>query len=156
MNVHKNFINPKKPRHRVRKLYIKDLTYKYEILRPLINASRFELLKFCDFWNLPIFPDFTNFNISLRRNRLRLQFLPYLKFFFNFQIFKKVNQIQIILNFENKYFQKIIQKLFYCKNENFKYFPKILQYRIFHYFFYFMKKKISFNEISSFFDLIFK
>lgn len=155
MNVHKNFIK-KKTRHRVRKLYIRNLTYKYKVLRPLLNVSRFELLKFCDFWNLPLFPDFTNLNIYLRRNRLRLQFLPYLKFFFNFQILKKVNQIQIILNFENDYFQKIIQKLFYYKNENLNYFPKIFQYRIFHYFFYLMKKKISFNEISSFFNFTLK
>lgn len=151
MNVHKNFINTKKSRHRIFKLYIRNLTHKSKVLRPLINVSRFELLKFCDFWNLPIFPDFTNFKISLRRNRLRLQFLPYLKFFYNSQIFEKINQIQSILNFENKYFQKIIQKLLYCKNENFNYFPKIIQYRIFHYFFYFMKKKISFNEISAIF-----
>ena len=236
MNVHKNLINQKKSRHRVSKLYIKNFKNNSIILRPLLKVSRFKLLKFCDFWNLPIFPDFTNFEISLRRNRLRLQFLPYLKFFLNSKIFKKISQIQTLLNYENQYFQLIIQKLFYSKllgpthacpkgtcpkgtpqgtqggiphrgavpaplwgtlqalrgrtgdrgldrscvgrcvgvdggkarklelesfraadqlppkSENFNYFPKILQYRIFHYFLFSIKKKISFNEIYCFFN----
>ena len=143
------------------------------IWRPFIQFSRFELLKFCEFWNLPIFPDLTNFCLSLRRNRLRLQSLPYLKYFFNLNLLNKIEQIQKILDFENQYFQWILQKLypFYFNIENFlipksvkhkkpcprstpiylnqvfEYLPNVFKYRILHYLFLFFKKKISFLEI---------
>lgn len=111
MNVHKNFINAMKFRHTCHKFYIKSADYP-KLLRPLIKISRFEFFKFCEFWNLPIYPDLTNLNVRFRRNRLRLQFLPYLKKFFNLNLFKQIDQIQKMINFENEYFQLIIQKLY--------------------------------------------
>ena len=111
MNVHKNFINAMKSRHTCHKFYIKSVDSP-KLLRPLRKFSRFEFFKFCEFWNLPIYPDLTNLNIRFQRNRLRLQSLPYLKNFFNLHLFKQIDQIQKMINFENEYFQLIIQKLF--------------------------------------------
>ena len=111
MNVHKNFINAMKSRHTCHKFYIKSVESS-KLLRPLIKFSRFEFFKFCEFWNLPIYPDLTNLNVRFQRNRLRLQSLPYLKNFFNLNLFKQIDQIQKMINFENEYFQLIIQKLF--------------------------------------------
>lgn len=140
---------------------------KIKLIRPLLKFSRFEFLKLCEFWNLPIYPDFTNFNFKLRRNRLRLQFFPYLKFFFSFDFSKKINQVQKIIRLENHYFQYIIEKLFFALLKNFQsnknfycvlrkiylfYFPKIIKYRIFHYFYFLLKKNISFDEIHLFFE----
>lgn len=121
------------------------------ILRPFIQFSRFELLKFCEFWNLPILPDFTNLNACYRRNHLRLQWIPYLKIFLNLNLFKKIDQFQRILNLENQYLQLFLQKIFLSPlylNNHFFYFPKIFQYFILYHFYYFVNKKISFNEIS--------
>lgn len=92
-----------------------------QIYRPLIQFSRFELLKFCEFWYLPVIPDLTNLNLDFPRNRLRLQSLPYLKFFFNIHLFQKINSIQKIINLENEYFQLIIQKLLLTSLKTFQY-----------------------------------
>lgn len=125
------------------------------ILRPFIQFSRFELLKFCEFWNWPILPDFTNLNTCFRRNHLRLQWIPYLKIFLNLNLFKKIDQFQQILHLENQYFQLFLQKIFWNPlylNNHFFYFPKIFQYFILYHFYYFVHKKISFNEISCIFQ----
>ena len=130
MNVQQNFIIK---RHSFQKIYLstsnhqslrilqnqndfdwyfqQQLNLKFKILRPLLKISRFECLKFCEFWNLPIFPDLTNFDSSNRRNRLRLQALPYLQYFFNLNIFRKIDQIQTILDLENEYFRSIFLKI---------------------------------------------
>ena len=92
-----------------------------QIYRPFIQFSRFEFLKFCEFWYLPVIPDFTNLNVHFHRNRLRLQSLPYLKFFFNIDLFQKINSIQKIINLENEYFQLIIQKLLLTSLKSFQY-----------------------------------
>ena len=112
-------------RHKFQKFYFKkslrcktfkinkqsSLYLNIQIYRPLIQFSRFEFLKFCEFWYLPVLPDLTNLNVHFYRNRLRLQSLPYFKFFFNIYLFQKIDSIQKIINLENEYFQLIIQKL---------------------------------------------
>ena len=91
-------------------LMIKD-DNKMMILRPLLKFSRFEFLKFCEFWSLPIIPDFTNFNVYFRRNNLRLQLIPYLKIFLNLNLFQKIDQFQQILQLENQYLQFFFKKI---------------------------------------------
>ena len=56
------------------------------LLRPLMEITRFDIKKLCQIWNLPIYPDVTNQNLSSTRNRIRLQLLPIFRFFFNPQI----------------------------------------------------------------------
>ena len=56
------------------------------LLRPLLETTRFDLKKLCQIWNLPVYPDVTNQNFASTRNRIRLQLLPILRFFFNPQI----------------------------------------------------------------------
>ncbi len=56
------------------------------LLRPLLEITRFDLKKLCQIWNLPVYPDITNQNFTSTRNRIRLQLLPILRFFFNPQI----------------------------------------------------------------------
>ena len=102
------------PRHFVKKVYFKSKTKNSLnlIYRPLLTFSRFNFLKFCEFWNLPVYPDCTNFNIHLIRNRLRLELLPYLKLFFNKNLLNTIKPIQNISTFENQYFQFLLQKIF--------------------------------------------
>ena len=140
-------------RHIFKKLYLREFhTFQYRLLRPLTKFSRFELLKFCEFWHLPIYPDYSNFHLGFKRNRLRLFFLPYIKIFFNRNYVQKIDQIQKILDFENQYFQYIIQKLrFDQTSHSFHSFPTVFQYRILYNFLFFIKKKISFYEISCIF-----
>ena len=51
-----------------------------------MEITRFDIKKLCQIWNLPIYPDVTNQNLSSTRNRIRLQLLPIFRFFFNPQI----------------------------------------------------------------------
>lgn len=136
-------------RHKFIKIYIKLNSYNYKIKRPFIDISRFYFLKFCEFWNLPIYIDSTNCSSNFRRNRLRLQLIPYLKNFFNINLLSIVNQTQEIISLENDYFKLMVKKLFFAKNikNSFRYFPKIIQYRLIHNFYYLIKKNISFIEI---------
>nr|BBN51437.1 conserved hypothetical protein [Halimeda borneensis] len=99
--------------------------------RPLIQLSRFECFKFCEFWNLPIYPDITNLSFNSCRNRLRLQLIPYLKYFFNLNLNQRIKIFQELINIENQYFKSIIQKLIFTESKNF---PKIFKYQIFHTF----------------------
>ncbi len=50
-----------------------------EILRPLLRVSREEIEAYCRFYELPFVTDSSNFSESFRRNRLRLQVLPFFK-----------------------------------------------------------------------------
>ena len=123
MNTHLNIQNSIKSRHLLKKIYFlnkpylktskqKYLNLSYKIYRPFLSFSRLNFLKFCEFWSLPVYPDGTNFNIKLIRNRLRLELIPYLKWFFNKNLFNKISQIQNILDLENQYFQLLLQKIF--------------------------------------------
>lgn len=141
-------------RHIYKKFYLRKFhPLQIQLIRPFLKFSRFELFKFCEFWHLPIYPDSSNFSFGLKRNRLRLFFLPYLKIFFNKKLFQKIDQIQKIFDLENHYFEYLIRKYnYYQQLTYFQYFPKILKYRLIYRFFFSMKKKISFVEISCLFQ----
>lgn len=141
-------------RHSFIKLSILSQKKQFTVLRPLLHLSRFQCVQFCEFWNLPIRPDSTNSKIFYKRNRLRLQCLPYIKYFFNKKLFLKIAQTQKIIYLENEYFNLIIKKLISnncgCPKaalNYFIYFPKLFQSRILHNFFILFKIKISFSEI---------
>lgn len=140
------------PRHKLKKLYIKKNIFKKKILisRPFLFFSRFIFLKFCEFWGLPVYPDLTNLKINLKRNHLRLQVLPYIKFFFNKNLSFKIKQIQKIINFENQYFQKFTRKIYFSfflislYKVNFLIPQKKIKKFINKFFFYFIKLKTKF------------
>ena len=56
---------------------------KKKLVRPLLELKRFEILKLCRFWSLPVYIDSTNTLFNFRRNRVRYQILPILRGFFN-------------------------------------------------------------------------
>ena len=56
---------------------------KIKLIRPLLELKRFEILKLCNFWSLPICIDSTNILFSFKRNRIRHQVFPILRIFFN-------------------------------------------------------------------------
>lgn len=96
------------------------------IIRPLLNKSRVDIQRICNNWKLPVFPDQTNEKFIYRRNRIRKQLLPSLRFFFNPKIdliLSRSNQIIIaeefvIENLLKQLFTEIIfeHKTFYSMN----------------------------------------
>ena len=81
------------------------------LIRPLLFVNRFDLRKLCTFWQLPIYPDKTNENLSYYRNRIRKQLLPLLRFFFNPQIDKIFLQFSELANSEEIYFHFVGTRL---------------------------------------------
>ncbi|MBD2187854.1 tRNA lysidine(34) synthetase TilS [Pseudanabaena mucicola] len=64
----------------------RSLTDEIKLVRPLLNVSRAETLGFCQEQQIPIWKDSTNQNLDYRRNRLRLETIPYLQQHFNPQL----------------------------------------------------------------------
>lgn len=105
------------------KLFSKKLIAKNKNIffyRPLLAKNRFDIQKICFFCQLPFYPDKTNQKVFYYRNRIRKQFLPAFRFFFNPQVEKLLFQFSEIISDEQNYFNQIInqiyQKLEYKKN----------------------------------------
>jgi tRNA(Ile)-lysidine synthase len=82
------------------------------IWRPLVVFNRFEIQKLYKVLTLPIWTDKTNYNLHYRRNRIRFELLPYLRFYFNSKV--DIAILRCIENIvsESKFFKKITQKAF--------------------------------------------
>ena len=102
-------------------------------IRPLLSISRFETGKFCDFWELPIYPDLSNKKVHFLRNRVRKQLLPTLKLFFNSRIEAVLLQFAEIIEAEDHYMnqttKKLLKKLILAKIET----KKLLSTLPFHF-----------------------
>lgn len=135
---------------------------KINLIRPLLALNRFQALKICVFFLLPINIDSTNKSLSFRRNRLRIQILPLFKIFFNPRVDMAVNKTISIINCENNYFtnhMKHIEKLIKVKKFNFKtlkkikekkwltFLPKALQKKIYKQLLTSSFKPLTFSEI---------
>ena len=83
----------------------------FSTIRPLLSISRFETGKFCDFWELPIYPDLSNKKVHFLRNRVRKQLLPTLKLFFNSRIEAVLLQFAEIIEAEDHYMNQTTKKL---------------------------------------------
>lgn len=85
-------------------------TKKIQLIRPIICLNRFEIFKLSKFWNLPVNIDSTNKLTIFRRNRLRNQILPILKFFFNPKIEKAISRFIKDLNLDQFYFNNQLKQ----------------------------------------------
>ena len=82
------------------------------IIRPLLFLNRFDSKRLLLFWKLPLYPDKSNQKMKYYRNRIRNQFLPAIRFFFNPQIDTILFQYTEINNAEQFYFDYITTQLF--------------------------------------------
>nr|YP_009296612.1 tRNA(Ile)-lysidine synthase [Apophlaea sinclairii]AOM65752.1 tRNA(Ile)-lysidine synthase [Apophlaea sinclairii] len=122
-------------------------TYKaktLDLVRPLLSIKRSEISwlsrKFC----LPVWSDYTNYQHSNTRNRLRQELIPYIQNFFQPIINNKIYSLLKNIEVDTEYLQKATVKLYsLIKHPNFvaiHYFillnqPKSLQYRVIKLFF---------------------
>lgn len=63
--------------------FFKTTSLEYEVQQPLQLFYRSDITKLVKDCTIPLVPDSTNQNIKIRRNRIRLQLLPTLRYFFN-------------------------------------------------------------------------
>nr|YP_009340870.1 hypothetical chloroplast RF62 [Palmophyllum crassum]BAW34817.1 hypothetical chloroplast RF62 [Palmophyllum crassum] len=96
------------------------LTNETNLIRPLLNFSRAEILLFIRGTNFPICFDQTNKNLNYFRNRIRNQLIPYLKIFFNPKLDTKIIQIINFIQVETQYFSDLnfltISSFLFIKN----------------------------------------
>jgi tRNA(Ile)-lysidine synthase len=76
----------------------RSLTDNINLVRPLLNVSRHQTKGFCDENQIPIWEDSTNQNLDYRRNRLRLETIPYLQTHFNPQLENAIAQTSELLH----------------------------------------------------------
>lgn len=83
-----------------------------QLVRPLLSLNRYDSKQLTKFFQLPLYPDPTNRAVSYTRNRIRKQFLPFVRFFFNSQVDATLIQFNQT-NFEDQiYFNQILNRLF--------------------------------------------
>lgn len=82
------------------------------IWRPLVVFNRFEIQKLYTVFTLPIWTDKTNFHLNYRRNRIRFELLPYLRFYFNSKVDIAILRCIENIASESKFLKKITQKAF--------------------------------------------
>jgi tRNA(Ile)-lysidine synthase len=141
----------------------KQLNKKISIIRPLINVSRSEITWFCRLFYLPIWSDITNYNFYIKRNRLRYEFFPYLKNYFNPKITKNLTNFLHFCTKDNEYIHENTLKLYlqsidhYILSLNLKKICKqhsVLQKRVLRLFFYYhFQKQINTNFLKKILQL---
>lgn len=102
-------------------LWTRSLSSGINIVRPLLNTTRFELNNFVKEIHLPLWPDTSNQTLSLKRNRIRKQLLPYLRKYFNPKVDKVIAQFAEIIHDESFYMEnvtQIIEKELFFASEN--------------------------------------
>ncbi|MCM1984823.1 tRNA lysidine(34) synthetase TilS [Lyngbya confervoides] len=93
-------------------LWQRKLTDIVTLVRPLLATTRAQTQTFCQELNLPIWNDSMNQDYHYRRNRLRLDVLPYLREHFNPQVDRAIAQTAELLQADVEYLEKQAQKLF--------------------------------------------
>jgi tRNA(Ile)-lysidine synthase len=101
----------------VKFIFVKQYNLNYKFIwsfiwRPLIVLNRFEIQKLYKVLNLPIWTDKTNYNLNYRRNRIRFELLPYLRFYFNSKVDVAILRCIENIAAESKFIKKITQKAF--------------------------------------------
>jgi tRNA(Ile)-lysidine synthase len=90
----------------------RSLSADINLVRPLLNVSRHQTKGFCDENQIPIWEDSTNQNLDYRRNRLRLETIPYLQTHFNPQLENMIAQTSELLHGDVLYLESQASRFF--------------------------------------------
>jgi tRNA(Ile)-lysidine synthase len=87
------------------------LTEKIQLIRPLLDITRLETGQFCREFQLPIWSDSTNEELKYKRNRIRLELIPYLKQNFKPQVEKALAQTAELLQAEVEFLENTAEEI---------------------------------------------
>lgn len=76
-----------------------------QLIRPLLEFSRAETAQVCQEWELPVWQDSTNQDLTHARNRIRQELVPYLQTHFNPQVETTLAQTAELLQAEVLYLE---------------------------------------------------
>ena len=99
------------------------IEYKFKnIIRPLIEITKDEINNYCDTQNVKYYIDKSNLENIYTRNKVRNEFLPYIKKEFNPNFDKTIlrlsNLAKLDEDFLDEYTSKLLDKIIVTKNEN--------------------------------------
>nr|YP_009313241.1 tRNA Ile-lysidine synthetase [Dichotomaria marginata]SCW21495.1 tRNA Ile-lysidine synthetase [Dichotomaria marginata] len=83
-----------------------------QIIRPILNFKKSDILWFCKYYNLPIWSDYTNTSYIYKRNRIRQELIPYLKLYLNNDIEENINNFLNITNLDIEYIRQNTLKIY--------------------------------------------
>lgn len=86
------------------------LTKNIQLIRPLLEITRLQTAEFCSEFQLPIWEDSTNEELKYKRNRIRLELIPYLKQNFNPQVEKALAQTAELLQAEVEFLENFAEE----------------------------------------------
>nr|QKQ14637.1 hypothetical chloroplast RF62 [Zygnema circumcarinatum] len=81
------------------------------LIRPLLNITRVEIQQVVELWNLETWSDPSNRNLSICRNRIRHQLLPYLRRYFHPKIDYVLTTSTELIHTETVYLDAIAHSL---------------------------------------------
>ena len=82
------------------------------LIRPLIECSRYEIEKYCEGNKLEPRIDKTNFENIYTRNKVRNMLIPYIKENFNPNIIEGINRLSDLSKQENEYLERETEKVY--------------------------------------------
>ncbi|TVP65657.1 MAG: tRNA lysidine(34) synthetase TilS [Leptolyngbya sp. LCM1.Bin17] len=83
-----------------------------QVVRPILSLTRQQTMRFCQQFDLPVWADTTNQNLSYARNRIRLELMPYLQQHFNPQVETALAQTAELLMAEVALLDQLAQALY--------------------------------------------
>lgn len=129
-----------------------------QIIRPILNFTRSEIMWFCKFFSLPYWSDTSNQNYTITRNRVRQELIPYLQFYFKNSVENNISNFLQKNYWDSEYlkqntikiYRKIKHPKFIAINQNQLLLQhKAIQYRVLQYFcLYNLNKTISTSIIT--------
>ncbi len=87
------------------------LAFGIALVRPLLEVTRSDTGQFCQTFELPVWDDQMNQDLSYRRNRIRFQLLPYLREHFNPQVESNLAQTAELLATDVEYLDAAARNL---------------------------------------------
>lgn len=90
----------------------KQINSRISMLRPLIYFTKAEITWMCRLFQLPVWSDETNYNLNLRRSRVRHELVPYLQNFFNPSVQQTLKHFSHLCELENEYIRENTIKLY--------------------------------------------
>lgn len=90
----------------------RSLSRSVTLVRPILHLTRVQTGQFCQDHNLPVWEDGMNQDLRYRRNRIRLEVLPYLRQHFNPQVDRTIAQTSDLLRADVAYLEEQARALF--------------------------------------------
>lgn len=81
------------------------------LIRPMLGISRRALRDYSYFWRLPLLVDRTNKDLRIRRNRIRYELLPYLRYSYNPQVDRLLSHIAELNHLDSVYLDLLAHQL---------------------------------------------